>query len=213
DATESAEAEAETQGSSRRKPSAVAYGPERDEEPEDLEEEEGEDEELEEDEGDEEEYDEEEDEADEEDEDDDEEDEEGYDEEDDEDDEDYEDEESEEEESEEEESAAATADARPVGELKIREPVDLTEPARKRKAAPPPRPTGPYHLPDLDLIDAAPLPTNFLDKSALAKTAGKIETTLRNFKIDAHVVEVQKGPTITQFEVSLAAGIKVHKIM
>ncbi|HLU49354.1 MAG TPA: DNA translocase FtsK, partial [Planctomycetota bacterium] len=144
---------------------------------------------------------------------DDEEDEEGYDEEDDEDDEDYEDEESEEEESEEEESAAATADARPVGELKIREPVDLTEPARKRKAAPPPRPTGPYHLPDLDLIDAAPLPTNFLDKSALAKTAGKIETTLRNFKIDAHVVEVQKGPTITQFEVSLAAGIKVHKIM
>src|SRR5690606_38920718 len=52
-ATESAEAE--TQSSSRRKPSAVAdaSGPERDEEPEDLEEEEGEDEELEEDEGDE----------------------------------------------------------------------------------------------------------------------------------------------------------------
>jgi S-DNA-T family DNA segregation ATPase FtsK/SpoIIIE len=34
-----------------------------------------------------------------------------------------------------------------------------------------------------------------------------------HFKIEARVVEVQKGPTITQYEVSLAAGIKVHKIM
>jgi S-DNA-T family DNA segregation ATPase FtsK/SpoIIIE len=54
---------------------------------------------------------------------------------------------------------------------------------------------------------------NPLDRSILEETARIIELTLRNFKIEAQVVEVQKGPVITQYEVSLAAGIKVHKIM
>ena len=34
-----------------------------------------------------------------------------------------------------------------------------------------------------------------------------------HFKIEASVVEVQKGPTITQYELRLAAGIKVNRII
>ena len=39
-----------------------------------------------------------------------------------------------------------------------------------------------------------------------------MESTLRSFKIDAEVVEIQKGPVITMFEMELAPGIKVEKI-
>jgi S-DNA-T family DNA segregation ATPase FtsK/SpoIIIE len=73
--------------------------------------------------------------------------------------------------------------------------------------------TGPYRLPPLDMLNSPVPAVNSLDRPILEQTAGKIEETLRHFKIDARVVEVQKGPTITQYEVSLAAGIKVHKIM
>jgi S-DNA-T family DNA segregation ATPase FtsK/SpoIIIE len=103
--------------------------------------------------------------------------------------------------------------ALPPVEITIREPVHFTEQAKRKTPLKLPKSTGPYHLPPLDLIDPTPVPVNFLDKSALTKTAAKIESTLQNFKIEAQVVEVQKGPTITQFEISLAAGIKVHKIM
>ncbi len=76
-----------------------------------------------------------------------------------------------------------------------------------------PRKLGNYRLPPLDLL-ALPEPlVNDNDRTLLVETARKIEETLHNFKIEAQVVEVQKGPVITQYEVSLAAGIKVHKIM
>jgi S-DNA-T family DNA segregation ATPase FtsK/SpoIIIE len=84
-------------------------------------------------------------------------------------------------------------------------------PARKKPAAA--RPSGPYRLPPLTLLEPSPEPSNQVDRTLLEQTAAKIEETLRHFKIEARVVEVQKGPTITQFELTLAAGIKVHKIV
>ena len=42
--------------------------------------------------------------------------------------------------------------------------------------------------------------------------AQKIEETLQSFKIDGQVVEIQCGPVITQYEILLAPGIKVHRI-
>ncbi|MCZ6796035.1 MAG: DNA translocase FtsK 4TM domain-containing protein [Planctomycetota bacterium] len=83
---------------------------------------------------------------------------------------------------------------------------------RPRKK-PSPKKKGPYQLPPLTLIEPTPTPSGLTDKAYLSRTAEKIESTLREFKIEAQVVQTQKGPTITQFEVSLAAGIKVHKIV
>jgi len=104
--------------------------------------------------------------------------------------------------------APPRAEPRPA--LKIRE-ADVRSPAPSKRA--PVTPSGPYNLPSLDLLDSPPPPVNPLDRTILEQTAAKIEESLKHFKIDARVVEVQKGPTITQYEVSLAAGIKVHKII
>jgi S-DNA-T family DNA segregation ATPase FtsK/SpoIIIE len=105
----------------------------------------------------------------------------------------------------------APARVEPRPPLKIRVP-EVRESPPRRKASERAK-SGPYHLPPLDLIDAPAPATNSLDRTILEQTAAKIEETLMHFKIEARVVEVQKGPTITQYEVSLAAGIKVHKIM
>ena len=106
------------------------------------------------------------------------------------------------------ETEAPRAEPRPP--LKIREPEIAAAPRRKPADR---SKVGPYKLPPLDLLDNPVPSVNSLDRTILEQTAAKIEETLRHFKIDARVVEVQKGPTITQYEVSLAAGIKVHKIM
>ena len=82
-----------------------------------------------------------------------------------------------------------------------------------RKQAKPARRRGRYSLPPLDLIDAPPPCVDATDRTVIQETASKIEETLQHFKIDARVVEVQKGPVITQYEISLAAGIKVHKVV
>ncbi len=96
--------------------------------------------------------------------------------------------------------------------LKIREP-EVRPVATRRKPEPRRDASGPYKLPPLDLLEPSTKVVNPLDRTILEQTAAKIEETLKHFKIEARVVEVQKGPTITQYEVSLAAGIKVHKII
>jgi len=131
--------------------------------------------------------------------------------EDEEDDEEYEDEEEEEyEEEEEEEEPEAEEDTRPPLKIKLPEPVVPSPPVKKTAKA---KKDGPYHMPPLSLIESTPNIVDSMDRDSLERTANKIEATLRDFKIDARVVEVQKGPTVTQFEISLAAGIKVHKIV
>jgi len=46
----------------------------------------------------------------------------------------------------------------------------------------------------------------------ITMTSTQLEATLRSFKIDAEVVEIQRGPVITMFEMELAPGIKVERI-
>ncbi|HZD59615.1 MAG TPA: DNA translocase FtsK 4TM domain-containing protein [Anaerolineae bacterium] len=40
-----------------------------------------------------------------------------------------------------------------------------------------------------------------------------IEKVLRNFDVDAHVVKVIKGPTVTRYEIQLASGVKVNSVL
>src|SRR3989338_7960539 len=49
-------------------------------------------------------------------------------------------------------------------------------------------------------------------KSNLEESSRVLEDTLRDFSIDAKVVEVEQGPTITRYELQPAAGVKVQKI-
>ncbi|CAJ1227418.1 DNA translocase FtsK [Lactiplantibacillus xiangfangensis] len=69
-----------------------------------------------------------------------------------------------------------------------------------------------YHFPPLDLLKAPVI----LDESEMddwiEQKATALEETLSAFKVNANVVDWTVGPTITQFQVKLARGIKVSKI-
>jgi S-DNA-T family DNA segregation ATPase FtsK/SpoIIIE len=71
---------------------------------------------------------------------------------------------------------------------------------------------GGYTLPSIELLDPPPPPSAAQNPEQLKQIAQKIEETLQSFKIDGQVVEIQCGPVITQYEILLAPGIKVHRI-
>jgi S-DNA-T family DNA segregation ATPase FtsK/SpoIIIE len=70
---------------------------------------------------------------------------------------------------------------------------------------------GPYQLPPLDLLREAP-PAN-ADAADQNHMQEALERTLRNFGVDAHVTGAHRGPTVTMYEVEVAAGTKVNKVL
>src|SRR5205814_8022433 len=49
-------------------------------------------------------------------------------------------------------------------------------------------------------------------KEEMQKNIETLETTLEQFGIEANVVEVATGPTITRYELQLGPGIRVNRI-
>jgi S-DNA-T family DNA segregation ATPase FtsK/SpoIIIE len=72
-------------------------------------------------------------------------------------------------------------------------------------------PFGPYQLPPLDLFRTAP-PSN-ADARAERDTLAALERTLHTFGVDARVVGAHRGPTVTMYEVAVASGTKVSKVV
>lgn len=68
-----------------------------------------------------------------------------------------------------------------------------------------------YELPPLDLL-AEPMQKGKRSKEEMQKNIETLETTLEQFGIDANVVEVATGPTITRYELQLGPGIRVNRI-
>jgi S-DNA-T family DNA segregation ATPase FtsK/SpoIIIE len=69
-----------------------------------------------------------------------------------------------------------------------------------------------FKLPPITLLKE-PAPPQKRAQAELNYKINKIEQTLEEFKIEADVVEVSHGPTVTRYEVQLAPGIKVSKIV
>ena len=69
-----------------------------------------------------------------------------------------------------------------------------------------------YKKPPISLLErsAGVARTN---NSLLAAKAQKLEETLRNFHVDARVVQVTQGPTVTRYEIQPAVGVKVNSIV
>ncbi|USS91362.1 DNA translocase FtsK [Fructilactobacillus carniphilus] len=69
-----------------------------------------------------------------------------------------------------------------------------------------------YHFPQLELLK----PSVQVDEADLdnwiADQAEKLDDTLQAFNVDGHVVDWTNGPTVTQFQVKLALGVKVSKV-
>ena len=51
------------------------------------------------------------------------------------------------------------------------------------------------------------------NSSLLTAKAQKLEETLRNFHVDARVMQVTQGPTVTRYEIQPAVGVKVNSIV
>ena len=70
-----------------------------------------------------------------------------------------------------------------------------------------------YVLPSMELLDQAKNKKKQTDHSAVEKNIETLEQVLRDFGIVGKVVEVNIGPTVTQYELSIASGTRVSKIL
>ena len=82
----------------------------------------------------------------------------------------------------------------------------------RQTAPPPPKELGDYQLPAWDVLAEAEHGYVESQESFVREQAAILEQALREFSIDAQVVEIDTGPVITMYEISLAPGIKVSAI-
>jgi S-DNA-T family DNA segregation ATPase FtsK/SpoIIIE len=74
-------------------------------------------------------------------------------------------------------------------------------------------PEKPFVLPPLTLLKESPPSVSKRSPGELTNRIRTIEQTLEQFNIGANVVEVASGPSVTRYEIQLAPGIKVNKIV
>ncbi|WP_010236105.1 FtsK/SpoIIIE family DNA translocase [Clostridium arbusti] len=73
---------------------------------------------------------------------------------------------------------------------------------------------GDYELPRVDFLNENELSKlNKSDKKELLTSATKLTDTLNSFGVDAKVIQVTKGPSVTRYELQPSAGVKVSKIV
>ncbi|ATD54983.1 FtsK/SpoIIIE family DNA translocase [Clostridium chauvoei] len=71
-----------------------------------------------------------------------------------------------------------------------------------------------YHYPTVDLLNInSKMRLKSEDKKELIENANKLEGILNDFGVDAKVVQVTKGPSVTRFEIQPSPGVKVSKIV
>jgi S-DNA-T family DNA segregation ATPase FtsK/SpoIIIE len=93
------------------------------------------------------------------------------------------------------------------------------ETARPDAARPPAQPAKPmgvgpdYKLPPVDLLDEKDATRHGPDEATILETAARLEKTLAEFDVEAKVVEVDQGPVVTLYEIDMAPGIKIGKIV
>ena len=69
----------------------------------------------------------------------------------------------------------------------------------------------PFTLPPFHLLNSIPKQEKVNDE---VKIAGrKLKQTLKDFGVEVEIAEIKEGPAITRFEIRLAPGIKVNKVM
>jgi S-DNA-T family DNA segregation ATPase FtsK/SpoIIIE len=71
----------------------------------------------------------------------------------------------------------------------------------------------PYQLPPLSLLNDSYPPSEKDLKEDLLLISRLLEETLEDFGIEAKVVQVNRGPVVTSFEVQPAAGVKVSSVV
>ncbi|MGH4138138.1 DNA translocase FtsK 4TM domain-containing protein [Clostridium sp.] len=76
------------------------------------------------------------------------------------------------------------------------------------------KPNFKYEFPTVDLLNEnTTCKMNKNDKRELLSSANKLQETLSSFGVEAKVIQVTKGPSVTRFELQPNAGVKVSKIV
>ncbi len=70
-----------------------------------------------------------------------------------------------------------------------------------------------YKLPSVDILDKPKKNKKGTDQAAIEKNIVCLEQVLKDFKIIGKVVEVHIGPTVVQYELEIASGTRVNKII
>jgi S-DNA-T family DNA segregation ATPase FtsK/SpoIIIE len=70
-----------------------------------------------------------------------------------------------------------------------------------------------YKLPQMNILTYAPKTKNSNNQTTIEKNIIILERVLRDFGVIGKVVEVNTGPTVTQYELELQAGTKVSRIL
>lgn len=71
----------------------------------------------------------------------------------------------------------------------------------------------PYVFPPIELLGKDPKTGGGDSKAEMLANARKLESTLKSFGVDAKVIQINKGPTVTRYELSPSQGVKVSKIV
>lgn len=71
----------------------------------------------------------------------------------------------------------------------------------------------PYVFPPIELLGKDPKSGGGDSKAEMLANAKKLETTLKSFGVDAKVIQINRGPTVTRYELSPSQGVKVSKIV
>jgi S-DNA-T family DNA segregation ATPase FtsK/SpoIIIE len=93
--------------------------------------------------------------------------------------------------------------------------VKLPSMLKPRQVSPPPAPPkelGEYHLPQWDVLEDAEHGYAESQEAFVREKAAVLEQALKEFNVEAHVVEIDTGPVITMYELALAPGLKVSTI-
>ncbi|MHC4698075.1 MAG: FtsK/SpoIIIE family DNA translocase, partial [Planctomycetota bacterium] len=98
--------------------------------------------------------------------------------------------------------------ARHPGSPKVNMPVMN----RSARAEAYPRQIDNWTLPSVSLLREPEYGFTATQEAIVRNKARVLEQTLEEFRLDAHVVEIDTGPVITMFELKLGAGIKVSQV-
>jgi DNA segregation ATPase FtsK/SpoIIIE, S-DNA-T family len=103
----------------------------------------------------------------------------------------------------------------PESEIAVQETIKTPENDETIKipAIAPEKPHHAYRLPPLSLLDRKMKGNQRIDRRDMLAKAKMLEETLESFGVEAKVIKITQGPTITRYELQPSKGVKVSKIV
>jgi DNA segregation ATPase FtsK/SpoIIIE-like protein len=75
------------------------------------------------------------------------------------------------------------------------------------------KPSKPYVVPAPDTLPDPPMISSQVDRNMIEVNSHTLEKTLLNFGVEGKVVNVAPGPVVTRYEIELAPGIKISRVV